>query len=86
MTFKEGLEIIEAIKKKWVVRKGKKIRKKFTDKAGYKMVGGKEVRMKPAEVRKRKRSAIKGSKKKKSQKASIARSRKISMKKRKTIQ
>ena len=47
-TFKELMDEMisrwsEGIKSKMVVRGGKKMRKKVTDKKGYKMVGGKEV-------------------------------------------
>ena len=67
-------------KTKRVVRDKKKIRKKVC-KEGYKVVDNKCVKMDAGEKRTRSRSAKKGAKKKKGQKASIARKRAKSMKK-----
>lgn len=74
--------IQEALKRKVVIRGGKRIVKKVTDKPGYKVVGGKEQRMKPSEIRARHKSAIKSARKKKSHQAQITRKRNKSMKKR----
>ena len=72
----------EAVKTKMVVRGGKKMRKKVTDKAGYKIVGGKEVKMDAKEKLARKKAAKVAARKRKSKGASIAKKRAISMKKR----
>jgi len=76
------MEYEEKIVKKKVVRDGKRIIKKTTDKDGYKMVDGKEVRMTPEEIRNRKKAGIKGAKKAKSKKSQTSAKRKRSMKKR----
>ncbi len=82
-TFKELMdEMIEAMKTKIVVRGGKKIRKKVTDKAGYKMVGGKEVKMGAKERMARKKAAKISARKRKGQSAAIAKKRARSMAKR----
>jgi len=72
----------EAVKTKMVVRGGKKMRKKVTDKKGFKMVGGKEVKMGAKEMMARKKAAKVAARKRKSKGASIAKKRAISMKKR----
>ena len=55
----------EAIKRKVVVRGGKKIRKKVTTKTGYRMSEVKQVRMSAAEKRKRAKGAKKAARKRK---------------------
>ena len=75
----------EAIKRKVVVRGGKKIRKKVTTKAGYRMSGGKQVRMSAAEKRKRAKGAKKAARKRKGRMAGILRKRKKSLRKRKSL-
>ncbi len=72
----------EAVKTKMVVRGGKKMRKKVTDKKGFKMVGGKEVKMGAKEMMARKKAAKVAARKRKSKGAQIAKKRAISMKKR----
>ena len=72
----------EAVKTEMVVRGGKKMRKKVTDKKGFKMVGGKEVKMGAKEMMARKKAAKVAARKRKSKGASIAKKRAISMKKR----
>ena len=82
-TFKELMEEIgEAIKKAFVVRGGKKVKKMISTKAGYKMKGGKEVKMSASERLKRKKGAKKGAIKAKGKKAGAARKRAKSIKKR----
>lgn len=74
----------ERVVKKKVIRNGKKVIIKKSDKAGYKIDNGKEVKMKSGEIRKRAKSAKKASKKRKANKASIQRKRKKSIKLRKS--
>ena len=82
-TFKELVDgMIEGMKSKMVVRGGKKMRIKTTDKKGYKMVGGKEVKMGAKEMMARKKAAKVSARKRKSKGAQIAKKRAISMKKR----
>ena len=78
----ESVLMIEKLTRKWVVRAGKKIKKKFTDKKTKKIVGGKEVFQSSSERIKRKRSAKKGAKKRRGKMARTLRKRKISMRKR----
>ena len=72
----------EAVKTKMVVRGGKEMRKKVTDKKGFKIVGGKEVKMGAKEMMARKKAAKVSARKRKSKGAQIAKKRAISMKKR----
>ena len=74
-------ELTESLKRKVVVRKGKRIRKKVSTKPGYKVINGKEVRMKPGEIRRRKKAQRKGARLRKGKKASANRKRKQSMRK-----
>ena len=74
--------LVERLIKKWVVRAGKKIKKKFTDKATKKIVGGKEKFMSSKERIKRKRSAKKSAKKRRGKLSRMLRKRKISLRKR----
>lgn len=74
-------EEINEVRKKRVVRGGKRTRK-VTCKEGYKSVNGKCVRMSSSEKRTRSKAAKRGARKKKGQKASIQRKRKKSMSKR----
>ena len=83
-TFKElTAEFVEAIKRKVVYRGGKRVVKKVTDKDGYKMVGGKEVKMSPKEKIARKKAGKIAARKRKGQSAAIAKKRARSMAKRK---
>ncbi|MAL45953.1 hypothetical protein, partial [Hyphomonas sp.] len=75
----------EAIKRKVVVRGGKKIRKKVTTKSGYRMAGGKQVRMSASEKRKRAKGAKKAARKRRGRMAGILRKRKRSLRKRKSL-
>lgn len=81
MKFDETYDIIkERIIKKRVIRNGKKVLKLTSDKDNYKIVDGKEVKMSPAEIRKRSKSAKKGAKKAKSKQGVAAQKRARSMK------
>ena len=75
-------DVDEAVKRKRVVRGGKVQLKKKTDKPGYKVKGGKEVRMTPQEIMRRKRAAKKASLKRKSKKSVSSRKRVRSVAKR----
>ena len=68
---------------KYVIRKGKKIRKK--PKKGFKVVGGKYKKMSSGERMRRKIAQRKGAKKRKAKKSQANRKRKISMRKRKSM-
>ena len=86
-TFKELMDEMiarwtEGVKSKMVVRGGKKMRKKVTDKKGYKMVGGKEVKMKSDEIRARAKAGKIAARKRKGKGAAIAKKRARSMAKR----
>jgi len=73
-------ELDEARKEK-VIRGGKKT-KRLKRKKGYKVINGKYVKMSSSEKRTRSRAAKKGARKRKSQRSSITRKRKKSMKRR----
>lgn len=78
-------ELLEAIKRKRVIRGGKKVTKRVTDREGYKMIDGKEVRMSAQERRKRKKGARRSSKKRIVKKNQISRKRNKSLKRRKSM-
>jgi len=83
-TFQEYLDAtLEALKKKIVFRAGKKLVLKKTDKKGFKVVDGKEVKMSPKEIKNRKLAAKKSAKKRKATSAKAVKKRMKSMKKRK---
>ena len=83
-TFQEYLDAtLEALKKKIVFRGGKRMVLKKTDKKGYKVVAGKEVKMSAKEKMNRKKAAKKAAMKRKSGSAAAAKKRAKSMKKRK---
>ena len=83
-TFQEYLDAtLEALKKKIVVRGGKRMVLKKTDKKCYKVVGGKEIKMSAKEKMNRKKAAKKAAMKRKSGSAKAAKKRAKSMKKRK---
>jgi|TARA_B100002003_G_C13833187_1_gene409395 hypothetical protein len=83
-TFQEYIDAtLEALKKKIVFRGGKRMVLKKTDKKGYKVVDGKEVKMSAKEKMNRKKAAKKGAMKRKSGAAAAAKKRAKSMKKRK---
>lgn len=69
---------------KYVIRKGKKIRKKKPRK-GFKIVGGKYKKMSAGEKMRRKIAQRKAAKKRKAKKSQANRKRKISMRKRKSM-
>ena len=69
---------------KFVIRKGKKIRKKKPRK-GFKVVGGKYKKMSSGERMRRKIAQRKAAKKRKAKKSQSLRKRKISMRKRKSM-
>lgn len=79
---KESKIILEWVKK-WVIRKGKKV-KKLPKREGFKAKDGRYVRMSAAEKMKRKRGAKKGARKAKVRMTQALRKRKKSMKKRKS--
>jgi hypothetical protein len=84
-TFQEYLDAtLEALKKKVVFRGGKRMVLKKTDKKGYKVVDGKEVKMSAKEKINRKKAAKKAAIKRKSGSAAAAKKRARSMKKRKS--
>ena len=68
----------------YVIRKGKKIKRKKRRK-GFKVVGGKYKKISAREKMKRKLGARKGAKKRKAKKSQMKRKRKISMRKRKSM-
>ena len=83
-TFQEYIDAtLEALKKKIVFRGSKRMVLKKTDKKGYKVVDGKEVKMSAKEKMNRKKAAKKGAMKRKSGAAAAAKKRAKSMKKRK---
>jgi len=83
-TFQEYLDAkLEALKKKIVFRGGKKLVLKKTDKKGFKVVDGKEVKMSPKEIKNRKLASKKSAKKRKATSAQAVKKRMKSMKKRK---
>ena len=85
MSLKELVEITEALKRKKVVRGGKVVKKKVSDKEGYKTdKSGKEVKMSAKEKLARKKGAKRAAIKRRGKGASIARSKKKSLKKRKS--
>ena len=83
-TFQEYLDAtLEALKKKIVFRGGKKLVLKKTDKKGFKVVDGKEVKMSPREIKNRKLAAKKAARKRKAGSAKAVKLRAKAMKKRK---
>ena len=56
MIFKDVFDLFERLKRKIIVRKGKKKIVKRATRPGYTNRGGKEVRMSPEERRKRRKS------------------------------
>jgi len=78
----DASDIDEAVRRKRVVRGGKVMIKKKTDKSGYKVKNGKEVRMTSQERMKRKRASIKAARKRKGRQSMIQKKRKRSMTKR----
>lgn len=82
-TFKElKEEIVEALKRTVVYRAGKKKVLRKSSKAGYKNVGGKEVKMKRSEIRSREKAMKKVARKLGGKRAKMARKRAKTMKKR----
>lgn len=69
--------------RKKVLRNGKLVWKWKTDRYGYKIIDGKEVKMSASELRARKKGAKKGARKRKATKSSFLRKLKKSMKMRK---
>lgn len=72
----------EALKRKLIVRDGKRKYVKRSDKEGYTVKDGREVKMSQSERRKRKLSQRKGARKRKVKSKTASRKRKISMRKR----
>ena len=82
-TFQEYLDAtVEALKKKIVFRGGKRMAIKKSDKKGFKVKDGKEVKMSAKEVQGRKKGAKRGAMKRKSGAAAAAKKRAKSMSKR----
>jgi hypothetical protein len=77
-------EILGESTYKYVIRQGKKIRRK-KPKKGYKVVGKKYVKMSSRERMKRKIAQRKAAKKRKAKKSQANRKRRISMRKRKAM-
>lgn len=77
--------IVERVRRKRVVRKGKVKWRKYSTREGYKVVDGKEVRISPRERRRRKLSQRRASVKRRSKRARANRVRKRSMRKRRYI-
>lgn len=78
--------ILEAVRKKKVIRGNKVQWRRYSTREGYKVVNGKEVRISPKEKRRRKLSAKRAAIKRRTSKASANKSRKRSMRKRKHTQ
>lgn len=78
-------ELHEALKRKVIVRGGKKKRVKRSTKKGYTTRGGKEVKMSSKERRNRRKSQKKAARKRKSKKSASLRKRKRSMRKRRNM-
>ncbi len=82
-TFKElKEEIVEALKRTVVYRAGKKKILRKSSKAGYKNVGGKEVKMKRSEIRSREKAMKKVARKLGGKRKKMARARAKTMRKR----
>ena len=82
-TFQEYLDAtVEALKKKIVFRGGKRIVLKKTDKKGFKVVGGKEVKMKAPERLARRKAMRKVAKKNRAKSGRMAKKRARTMRKR----
>lgn len=84
MSIKKVLEeeiLNERVVRKKVVRLGRWKIVKRTDKPNYKIVKGREVRMKPQEIIRRKKSARKAARKRRAKMGSIQRKRSRSMRK-----
>jgi len=75
-------EVDEAIMRKRVVRGGKIMMKKKTNKAGYKMKGGKEVKMSSVEMIKRRRASMLAARKRKGKQGMMQKKRQRSIMKR----
>jgi len=75
-------EMDESLVRKKIVRNGKVLIKKKSNKAGYKVKDGKEVRMSPQEMRKRAKAQKRASRKRKAKSSQASRKRKLSIKKR----
>ena len=80
--FDDDEDLDEALKRKVIVRKGKRKVVKRSTRAGFTRRGGKEVRMKPVERRKRARSQKKASRKRRAKMKRAVKKRKRSLKKR----
>lgn len=52
-----NIQLDESIQRKYVWRKGKKVLKLYSDRKGFKVVKGKEIRMSPTEQKRRSRAA-----------------------------
>lgn len=75
------VEIYEKVTKKTVYRQGKRMKKKVSDRPGYKIVDGKEKKMSAQEMRNRKISQKKGAKKRKASKNKSTRQLKQTLRK-----
>lgn len=75
--------LTEKLVKKVIYRKGRRKKRKVTDRKGFKVVGGKETKMTQRERRNRKLSQRKGARKRKAGRSRALRQRKLTLKKRK---
>ena len=78
-------QLLEKLEIKTIIRKGKKIKVKKSDREGYKTVNGKEVKMTKKEKIARKKGAKKAKKKRSTKMATIIKHREKSMKLRKSF-
>lgn len=78
-------KVSEAAVRVRIIRRGKAVTKKRSNKSGYKMMGGREVKMSARERISRKRAQRRGAKKRKAHMSQIQRKRKISFKRRSSM-
>lgn len=81
----EADEMDEAAVRVSMIRKGKRVVKRRSNRKGYKIVGGREVRMSPAEQRTRRRAQRRAARKRKSKRSTTSRKRKMSLRRRKSM-
>jgi len=78
-----GKELFEKVVKKIVYRQGKRVKKKVSDREGYRVVDGKEEKISQKERRTRKLAQRKGAKKRKAKKTQAYRQLKQTLRKKK---
>lgn len=79
---KTALELLEMVTRKVVWRAGKRMVKKVTDREGYKMQDGQEVKMSVRELIKRRKAAKRTARKRKSKEQQMLRKRERTLMKR----